>query len=111
LFIDGNNYLCGGYVQHHGIFKKHHMKKYSIKEHMASPFDPQEKDQFLIGYLKDFDHHTMAFKITKSPLYASIMNLRQGALAVAKLNKLNMRFYELCAYEEIERIPDSPSEQ
>jgi hypothetical protein len=39
------------------------------------------------------------------------MNLRQGALAVAKLNKLNMRFYELCAYEEIERIPDSPSEQ
>jgi|APGre2960657404_1045060.scaffolds.fasta_scaffold07612_5 hypothetical protein len=87
------------------------MKKYSIKEHMASPFDPQEQDQFLIGYLKDFDHHTMAFKITKSPLYASIMNLRQGALAVAKLNKLNMRFYELCAYDEIYKLPDTAPKQ
>jgi hypothetical protein len=110
MFVDGHNLLCVSYVHHHRTFKKHHMKKYSIKEHMASPFDPQEQDQFLIGYLKDFDHHTMAFKITKSPLYASIMNLRQGALAVSKLNKLNMRFYELCAYEEIERIPDSPPE-
>ena len=87
------------------------MKKYSIKEHMASPFDPQEKDQFLIGYLKDFDHHTMAFKITKSPLYASIMNLRQGALAVSKLNKLNMRIYELCAYDEIYKLPDTAPKQ
>jgi hypothetical protein len=64
-----------------------------------------------LATLKDFDHHTMAFKITRSPLYASIMNLSKGALAVAKLNKLNMRFYELCAYEEIERLPDAPTEQ
>ena len=78
---------------------------------MASPFDPQEQDQFLIGYLKDFDHHTMAFKITKSPLYASIMNLRQGALAVSKLNKLNMRFYELCTYDEIYKLPDTAPKQ
>jgi hypothetical protein len=54
----------------------------------------------LIGFLTDFDHHTLAFKTTKSPLYASIMNIEQGALAVAKLNKLNMRFYELCHYDK-----------
>ena len=85
------------------------MKKYSIKEHMASPFDPQQEDQFLIGYLTELDHHTMAFKTTRTPLYASIMNLKQGALAVAKLNKLNMRFYELCAYDEIHKLPDTPT--
>jgi hypothetical protein len=28
------------------------------------------------------------------------MNLREAALAVAKLNKMNMRFYELCDYDK-----------
>jgi hypothetical protein len=76
------------------------MKKYLIKEHQVNPFEKHEPDQFLIGFLTDFDHLTLAFKTTKSPLYASIMNIEQGALAVAKLNKLNMRFYELCHYDK-----------
>jgi hypothetical protein len=76
------------------------MKKYVIKEHKVSPFDKHEPDQFFLGFLTDFDHHTLAFKTTKTPLHASIMNLREAALAVAKLNKMNMRFYELCDYDK-----------
>jgi hypothetical protein len=76
------------------------MKKYVIKEHKVNPFETHEPDQYLVGFLTDFDQDTMAFKTTKILLHASIMNLRDAALAVAKLNKMNMRFYELCDYDK-----------
>lgn len=75
------------------------MKKYVIKEHKVNPFDPFQTDQYLMGYLEYLDHITLAYKHTPHLVCASIMTLQEGALAVAKLNKLNMRFYELCLYE------------
>jgi hypothetical protein len=87
-------------IPYHPFNKICTMKKYVIKEHKVSPFDKHEPDQFFLGFLTDFDHYTLAFKTTKLPLHASIMNLREAALAVAKLNKMNMRFYELCDYDK-----------
>lgn len=77
-------------------------KKYVIKKNKVDPFQPHDKGAFFIGYLSDFDEHTLVYKLTKSIFEAHTFNLYDGALAVAKLNKLNMLFYEICTIDEID---------
>lgn len=70
-----------------------------IKEHKVDPFEPHPRDAFFIGYITNFDEHSLAYKLSKSIFDAHKFELSDCALALSKLNKLNMRFYEICLYD------------
>jgi hypothetical protein len=77
---------------------------YIIKEHACSPFDvsmsPDERDKGLLGYLTDIDLHTLKYRITTNPYVATRIGMFEASLLISRLNKLNLRFYEI---EEFER--------
>jgi|694.fasta_scaffold46866_4 hypothetical protein len=83
-------------------------KNYVIKKHQSNPFDIAvhadilERNVNLEGYLCDVDIYTCQYTVVKSPILASRYNIADASLLVAKLNKLNMRFYEI---DQIQNIP------
>jgi len=77
-----------------------------IKEHSASPFDipvladTLERSKNSIGYLADVDKYSLSYRIVNNKSIAKVFNLHDASLIVAKLNKMNMRFYEIEYYEK-----------
>ena len=77
-----------------------------IKEHSASPFDIPvladilERSKNSIGYLADVDKYSLSYRIVNNKSIAKVFNLHDASLIVAKLNKMNMRFYEIEYYEK-----------
>lgn len=80
--------------------------EYVIKEHSASPFDIQvsadgiERSKNGIGYLADLDKYSLTYRLVNTKTFAKTFNLHDASLLIAKLNKMNMRFYELEHYEK-----------
>lgn len=83
-------------------------KEYVIKKHQINPFDIAihsdviERNINFEGYLADVDLYQCQYHVVKSPILASRFTLNDASLLTAKLNKLNMRFYEV---EHINNIP------
>jgi hypothetical protein len=80
--------------------------QFVIKEHSASPFDipvladGMERNKNGIGYLADLDKYSLTYRLVNNKQFGKVFNLHDASLIVAKLNKMNMRFYELELYEE-----------
>lgn len=76
---------------------------YVIKEHACSPFDVplslDERNKGLLGYLTDIDLNTLNFRITTNPYVATRLAMFEASLLISKLNKLNLRFYEIEEFE------------
>jgi hypothetical protein len=76
---------------------------YVIKEHTCSPFDVsyslEERNKGLLGYLTDINLYTLDFRTSISPYVATKLTLSDASLFVSKINKLNLRFYEIEEYE------------
>lgn len=77
---------------------------YIIKEHTCSPFDvslsPDERNKGLLGYLTDIDLHSVNYRITTNPYVATRLGMFEASLLISKLNKLNLRFYEIEEFEK-----------
>lgn len=76
-----------------------HVDLYVIKEHKVSPFTWHMPDEYLVGYITDLDLHTLAYRTCNGVMAASLLTLPEAAKAIAKLNKLNMRYFEICKFE------------
>jgi len=80
--------------------------QYVIKEHSVNPYDIAvladgvERNRNAVGYLADLDKYSLTYRLVNNKQFGKAFNLHDASLIVAKLNKLNMRFYELEYYEE-----------
>lgn len=76
---------------------------YIVKEHSCSPFDVshslEERNKCLLGYLTNINTYTLTFRTSPSPYVATKLSMFEAALLISKLNKLNLRFYEIQEYE------------
>ena len=78
---------------------------YIIKEHSCSPFDVprafDERNKGLLGYLTDINTDTLDYRTSPSPYVATKLSMFEASLLISKLNKLNLRFYEIQEYESL----------
>jgi hypothetical protein len=78
---------------------------YIIKEHSCSPFDVphsyEERNKSLLGYLTDINTDSLTFRTSPSPYVATKLSMFEASLLISKLNKLNLRFYEIQEYESL----------
>lgn len=76
-----------------------------IKKHAIDPFiipvteEQTNRSQKLIGYLSDVDKWALCYFIVSNKKFASKFTLYDASLLIAKLNKLNLLFYEIERYE------------
>jgi len=72
-----------------------------IKKHSTDPFripvsaTPEERNGGFIGYLADVDLNALTYVTVTTPKFAKRFNMYDASLLVSKLNKLNLRFYEI----------------
>lgn len=74
---------------------------YTIKKHTKNAFEvnvyANKLDRSITadGYLSDVDLQYLQYRVVKNKSFASKFNLHDASLLVAKLNKLNLIFYEI----------------
>lgn len=75
--------------------------QYVIKKHSADPFripvyaEQEVRQEGFVGYLADVDLNSLTYVTVGSEKFATRFNMYNASLLVAKLNKLNLRFYEI----------------
>ena len=77
------------------------IKKYGV-DAFKVPISIDEKDlrtQKFMGYLSEVNEYNLSYFLAFNKNFASKLTLKQAALLVAKLNKLNLLFYEIEKYE------------
>jgi hypothetical protein len=75
--------------------------QYIVKKHSTNPFDigihdkPIPRGMGSMGYLSNIDLFSLAYEIVHQKEAATKLSLYDVSLLVAKLNKLNLHFYEI----------------
>lgn len=75
--------------------------QFVIKKHKLDPFKievnapPTQRNNALIGYLADVSLYSLTYFTVSNKKFATRLNLYDASLLVAKLNKLNLLFYEI----------------
>lgn len=75
--------------------------QFVIKKHKLDPFrlevdaTPTVRNNALVGYLADVSLYSLNYCTVSNKKFATRFTLYHASLLVAKLNKLNLLFYEL----------------